>query len=94
MTLIWGCLREAGWPCDYGRNPIIGRTDKYLGIRKVRGDEIDKWLKEHPEYDDYLIFDDDSDMLPHQKDRFIHCDGISWDNLSQVREIWPEVDER
>ena len=97
LTLVWGCLREAGWPCDYGDCPIIGRTAKYLGIRKVRGDEIDMWLKENPEYDDYLIFDDDSDMLPHQKDRFIHCDGkigISWDNWSQVRKIWPEVDER
>ncbi len=38
LTLVWGCLREAGWPCDYGDCPIIGRTAKYLGIRKVRGD--------------------------------------------------------
>jgi hypothetical protein len=97
QLLIWGCLREAGWPCDYGRNPIIDKTVNYLGIGKVRGDEIEAWLKENPEIDDYIILDDDSDMLESQKERFIHCDGkigLSWDNWSQIREIWPEVDER
>jgi hypothetical protein len=38
---------------------------------KQRGYEIDAWLKEHPEVTDYVILDDDSDMLAHQKGRLI-----------------------
>lgn len=99
--LVWGCLREAGWPWDhYGfipmdTCPIIDRTPKYLGAGTVRGDEIAKWLEDNPEYDDYIIIDDDSDMLDDQKDRFIHCDhhiGLGYDQWMKIREIWPEID--
>lgn len=102
-TLVWGCLREAGWPWEnYGfvpldDCPIIDRTPKYLGPDTTRGDEIAKWLEDNPEYDDYIILDDDSDMLDSQMDRFIHCDskvGLSYENWLRIREIWPEVDER
>ncbi len=102
-TTIWGCLRKAGWPWDHtaflpiGECPIIGKTPRSgdLGLGKVRGDEIDAWLEANPDYDDYIILDDDSDMLDHQKDRFIHCDhhvGLGWDQWSQIRKLWPEVD--
>jgi len=103
-TLIWGCLREAGWPWEeYGfvpqdECPIIGKTVDRLGPGKIRGNEIDVWLNEHPEYhDDYIILDDDSDMLESQMDRFIHCDskvGLSYENWERIREIWPEVIKR
>ncbi len=99
--LVWGCLREAGWPWEHtsflplGDCPIIGRTPKSLGINTVRGDEIAKWLEDNPEYNDYIIIDDDSDMLDNQKDRFIHCDhhvGLAYDQYMKIREIWPEID--
>lgn len=39
---------------------ILGRTP-YVSSGN-RGDEIQKYLEEHPEVDNFLIFDDDSDM--------------------------------
>ncbi|KKL95678.1 hypothetical protein LCGC14_1852100, partial [marine sediment metagenome] len=89
---------------DYGfvpldECPIIGKTPRSgdLGLGKVRGDEIAAWLDENPEYDDYIILDDDRDMLDSQMDRFIYCDskvGLSYENWEQIREIWPEVIRR
>lgn len=100
---VWGCLREAGWPWNHtsflplGECPIIDRTPILRAAGTIRGDEIQCWLDQNPQYDDYIILDDDSDMLDHQKDRFIHCDhhvGLGWEQWSQIRKIWPEVDER
>ena len=48
---------------------ILGRTPG-LGFGAMRGDEISAWLKDHPEVDGYLIFDDDSDMTVHM-DRLV-----------------------
>ena len=61
---------------------VIGMTD-HLGKGTVRGNEIKYWLDEHPEqlgvsyydYNKYVIFDDDSDMLLCQRNNFIHVDG-------------------
>lgn len=54
-------------PIGYSINPIGERT---------RGHEIQYWLDNNgnPEY---IILDDDSDMLESQKDRFIHCSNIN-----------------
>ena len=104
LTTIWGCLREAGWPWDHtsflplGECPIIDRTTtEDLGPGTLRGHEIEHWLEAHPEVDDYIILDDDRDMLENQMDRFIHCDnqtGLAWKQWQRIREIWPEVDNR
>ena len=92
------CLCGAGWPVDGRLDSIfLDRTPKYLGINTVRGDEIQKWLEDNPEYDDYIIIDDDSDMLESQMDRFINVDyqiGLSVDNWNRICEIWPEVGAR
>ena len=37
-----------------------------------RGDEITAWLSKHPEVENYLIFDDDSDMGIHL-DKLVKC---------------------
>lgn len=42
---------------------------------KLRGNQIKEWLSRHPEVTDYVIVDDDRDMLEEQMNRFIHCDG-------------------
>jgi hypothetical protein len=98
LTTIWGALRQAGWPWVHtgflplGECPIIDRTDVLPG---VRGIEIQAWLDANPEYDDYIILDDDSDMLDSQMDRFIKCHyhtGLGWEGWQQIRKIWPEVD--
>jgi Swiss Army Knife RNA repair-like protein len=41
---------------------VIGRTPYISGAR--RGEEINAWLTEQPAYDNFVIFDDDSDMDP------------------------------
>jgi hypothetical protein len=50
----------------------------YVGItgdrKTLRGQEIQGWLDNHPEVEDYVILDDDSDMLPEQFCKFHHCD--------------------
>jgi len=36
-----------------------------------RGHEIQEWIDEHPEITNYVIFDDDNDMLQSQKNNFV-----------------------
>ena len=102
QTTIWGCMRAAGWPVafypwlEHGHRetPIIDRTDTK---GPMRGNEIDRWLDAHPEVEEYLIIDDDNDMLENQQDQFIHTDhrvGLGFDNWMRIREIYPEVDDR
>lgn len=40
--------------------PILGRTPHLFN--RTRGDEIQMYLDSHPEIENFLIFDDDSDM--------------------------------
>ena len=42
---------------------------------RIRGEEIAKWLLNHPKFTKYAIIDDDSDMLPEQMSSFFHVDG-------------------
>lgn len=63
MKLMWEMRDLPGEVIDI--TPILN-TD--------RGEEIDMWLKEN-QVDKYVIFDDDSDMLPEQKPFFIQTDG-------------------
>lgn len=58
---------------------VIGVTES-LGVSKngeryFRGHEIQKYLDEHPEIEQYVILDDDSDMLDSQLRNFIQTDG-------------------
>lgn len=74
------CLRNAGL-----RNSIqiIGRTP-YVSCGH-RGDEIGKWLSEHPEVNKYLIFDDETDMLQH-KSHLVKCDTTRGFGLKELQE--------
>lgn len=49
-----------------GITPFLNNSD--------RGYEIERWLK-YNEVDNYVIIDDDSDMLPEQSDSFVQTDG-------------------
>lgn len=42
---------------------------------RIRGYEIQEWLDEHKEVKDYVIIDDDSDMLPTQMNNFFPTDN-------------------
>lgn len=55
-----------------------------------RGREIKHWLDKHPEVEQFVIFDDDNDMLPSQKNNFIRTDeryGITFQDSLKAVEI-------
>lgn len=56
---------------------ILGRTDdlRYDDWSASRGDEIAKYLADHPEINYYMIVDDENDILPEQMDHFIQTNG-------------------
>lgn len=78
---------------------IIGVTDRIYGfaltnkekhISLLRGVEIREWLREHPEVTNYVILDDDSDMLLEQANHFIKTDtykGLTEENVKQAINI-------
>ena len=53
--------------------PMIGATPKSKGF-DTRGEEIDYWLKEHPDVTHYAIVDDCEKMLPHQDQFYVQTD--------------------
>ena len=71
---------------EYGENSMW-RTEKGLG--KTRGQEIQSWIDEH-EPENYVILDDDSDMLYSQHDHFVKIDGyvgITFKDWEKARNI-------
>ena len=52
-----------------------GRDHLPFKERAERGGEIKEWLDNHPEVTNYLIFDDDDDMLPSQENNFIQTNA-------------------
>ena len=42
-----------------------------VGLGNGRGGEIQKWLNEHPDVDNYVILDDDGDMWDSQLYHFV-----------------------
>lgn len=55
--------------------PLIAKTGRG-GINTVRGDEIEAHLDTvRDTLDEYVIIDDDSDMLPHQLSHFVNTSG-------------------
>ena len=76
---------------------IIDVTPR-LGHGNLRGNEILQWMKEHEEligssyseYKEYVIFDDDSDMLLWQQYNFIKTDifcGLTPNNCYKAKYI-------
>ena len=56
-----------------------------------RGDEINLWLDNHPEAVDYVIIDDDENILEEHNSRFIKTDikeGMTEDHYYKVRQIF------
>ena len=64
----------------------IEKEDGHLDFLD-RGYEIEKYLNENKEIDEYVILDDDTDMLESQKEHFIHIDGKHGLNDCYINEI-------
>lgn len=56
-----------------------------------RGTEIQMWLDKHPEVENYVILDDDNDMLDSQLEHFVQTDwmkrGLNDENVKQAIKI-------
>ena len=68
----------------YAKTPIL---------HTIRGEEIELFLKNHKEIDNYVIIDDDSDMLEKQLDHFVVIDrynGFTLDDYKKCKEILNE----
>jgi len=55
-----------------------------------RGAEIKLWLDSHPDITDFLILDDDEDILPEHSNRFVKttlADGLQEEHYYKAREI-------
>lgn len=76
---------------EIGHNPfpypeyIVGITSRMYGFKYLerdkhyglcRGVEIDRWLWEHQDVTNYVILDDDPDMLLSQKKHFIKTHAL------------------
>lgn len=55
------------------RDAIIDKTESFSN---TRGEEIQKWLNEHPKVTHYVIVDDDRNMLESQKDNFVNTTNL------------------
>jgi len=76
MQDMWKHRELAGEVIDItpvNRNRV---NDLSFNERNERGHEIKQWLTAHPEVEQYVIFDDDDDMLPEQLDNFIQTDEV------------------
>ena len=58
-------------------SPIIGMTPIMRSHGIYRGHEIQHWLDEHPEVENYVILDDDSDMLEPQFGNFVSISSVN-----------------
>ena len=67
-------------------NRVIGMTPVFRNLSRERGLEIQKWLDDHPEVSEFVIVDDDSDML-HLMPKLVQTDtrlGLMWDKAADI----------
>jgi len=81
------------------RNELISylHKDSFTPILRSaqRGTEIKEWLDAHPEINEYIIIDDNENMLEEQKCKFVKTDafaGLIDENYYNAREILLSVD--
>lgn len=68
---------------------IWGSTPK-LGFEIDRGFEIEKYLMDNPDIKEYVILDDDNDMLECQEEHFIQTSwlhGLTEEHIPQIKKI-------
>jgi len=71
---------------------VIGKTPHHT-LGRPRGEEIQEWLDEHPEVENFIIIDDDSDMV-HLKDHLVkyYCyDGFTYGRFIEARRLFEKI---
>lgn len=92
ISSTWRCNRDREFFVDIFGEEIIHadwRTPWDLSnfLINCRGDEIDAWLTSNPEVGEYIIIDDDNDMLPEQLPSLIlteSMNGITWNDMQKI----------
>jgi hypothetical protein len=71
LNMMWEHRQYSGE--IIGITPDLWRRvkDEEYHERLQRGDEIEAWVKQHPEVENYVILDDDDDMLQTQLGNFV-----------------------
>jgi len=83
-------LQEMLWRVGVSGVDILDVTPNIHDIGTVRGDEIKAWLNQHPNVENYVILDDNSDMLEEQLPHFVQTDhhfGLTWTEVDRAEEI-------
>ena len=70
---IAGAFAVCGWRSIIMSKTVVGTTPH---LSKARGHEIQNWLESTPSASNYVIIDDDSDMLETQMDHFVKTDNV------------------
>lgn len=73
LQMVKDQLAMAGFPPDCLHEDF--KTRDLVG--ENRGELIQEWLNKHQECENYVIVDDDDDMLESQKQNFIHVDSVN-----------------
>ena len=60
----------------------------------IRGEEIQAYSDKHPEIENYVILDDDSDMLPEQICHFVKCDSKIGFTDKEYEKCWEILKRR
>ena len=58
-----------------GMTPELGQMENHSFDKITRGHEIQEWLNLYKVPVDYVILDDDTNILPQQINRFVKCDN-------------------
>lgn len=84
IEAIKGAFATKGWS-EVMFDVIIGVTDQGSGCR---GDQINRWILANPECTQYVIIDDDRDMLEDQKtNNFVHVDSLLGFNIYDAYKV-------
>lgn len=86
-------LERAGFP----EGLIIDKTPDFIWFRGIsydldcsRGAEVNEWLRQHPECNNYVILDDRTDFKNYQLPHFVHVDpydGITDEHVNKALQI-------
>lgn len=87
-------LKKILYPAKLMADAIIDVTPQFRDA--PRGAEIQYWLDAHPEVTDYVIIDDDKDMLETQTDNFVNTDnrnGFQFTDMLKANRILKRNDK-
>lgn len=78
ISSSWRSARSVEELKELFKSKLISEAiiDKTESFSNTRGEEIQKWLSEHSEVTNYVIVDDDRNMLESQKENFVNTSPL------------------